>query len=357
LQHNEAQRSVFQKTQKKQLEEYVRTLSPDDCLRLNANGGMSGNVNFARTRFADTAAKCTEFLSCAQLRIAFYRKITFRQQRFANRRAKESIAARSIEAIEHIAQMMDSASSSSFSSSSLQPPLSSQPSSSSSSSSSSLSKPLSLSSRYQRSKLGPKRDKRRERKKFDRRRKKRKAVPPPSSAPPKVPTAAVDTAGGDPCPVAVVVDPASRKIIAINYVTGQPWGYRGDNSFPRKDFERIKLKLLTCFSRQKRFLHTGVVVILSQGDEYRTTKQCPAPVHRVTDERVDRGLATTTNDSRLTKSPVWKVLFCKACGAFHARDQTSALGGAMNAEQRHLVEECEEFSACPVVAKGYERQV
>jgi hypothetical protein len=149
-------------------------------------------------------------------------------------------------------------------------------------------------------------------------------------------------------------------LISINCFIGdwnglQPRGFRGDNSFPRKSFERIKLKLVSCFSRQKRFLSTGVVVYLAQGDEYRTTRQCPAIVHRILAERENRVLATSAELPRLVKSPIWKILFCSACGNLHPRDSTSALGGALNAEQRHLVE-FGGFSDCPAVAYGYERQ-
>lgn len=220
-----------------------------------------------------------------------------------------------------------------------------------------------LFQRVKRSKFRCKRKKRRRRKNELRRKEKKKSKQSAAGADAAQNVAPLSSASGasahEACQDCVFcVVGSKRRIVRIEYICGdwngrQPRGYRKDNSWCRKSFERVKRRLMLCFVRQKRFLQTGVVVLLAQGDEYRTTRNCPCVSHRILDERVDRKLATTAEESNLFNSPAWKVLYCPVCDALHPRDQTAALAGAMNNEQQRLAES---FEDCPAVSHGYQRR-
>ena len=109
----------------------------------------------------------------------------------------------------------------------------------------------------------------------------------------------------------------------------QPRGYRRNNSFPRRKLERILCRLLTCYARGGRYEKSGVVIVPTRVSEYRTTKGCGQPTHLILGERANRRPATKKDSEDLTRSRCHDVLHCTHCGAFHARDRTSATGIAI----------------------------
>jgi hypothetical protein len=320
---SENQQDRYQRQQARHQQAVYEAIPESKREELDVHGGLSGNVNLARVRVSEFRAQLmAHVVPFLRWRMKAYSGEPYSEQRFRNRRTKESITVRTIELKENIARKVFEESESGE-----------------------LDGEVRLEKKQRGSLPAAKRTRRTRKKNAGKKKRGRKARR-------KLVVEGRSPAGN-----------GKKKVLAIASPHGdwngkQMRGYRGNNSFPRMDMMRREVRQLREFAKNGRYEGTGVVVYPDRVNETRTTKQCEHVLHRIRGEQADRRCATRNDNEDLARDPCWKSLVCDVCvrqkrlkkRQLKARDPTSASNQAARYAQgkRHS-----RYKGVEAVAAGF----
>jgi hypothetical protein len=301
---SEAGRDLFQKQQARHRERVVERLGEKNQATLAEAGGISGDLNLANVPAHSWREElCERHLPFLEWRMEAYSGTPYREQRFRQRRVKESITVRTHELKENIAVRVYEAECMKG------------------------KKGVDKVKKHRQT-LPPAKRTRRTRKKNRRKQRVKHA------------------ANGKRKGVGQKTSRAHTVLFVASPVgdwNGRPpRGFHGDSTFPRKDMMRRADRQAKKFAKEGRHERTGVVVYPDRVNETRTTKQCEHVLHRIRGEQADRRCATKRDNEDVAKDPCWKSLVCDECvrrkrlkkRQLKPRDPTSAANQSFKYAQR-----------------------